>query len=744
MDNKIIDWEKLLDFNDEEASKNIEIYPLETIYEDKQFEIYKNDYNKLVSVESLLKSKSYYQTKYAIIAKHIISMDDYNVILQKINNETFEESILSKSIHLIDTQNISENENKEKNNESEIKKDLNELKLDESEIKKDLNELKLGYTKKQLEIFENEKMTGHEFEEFARRTLYLMILMIKRDNYMINNPKRASLNALNQFSKSKDKFTKDTCEIDVIINNFNKNDFEELISKFPNNFYFTEQLHLNEIDTKFNVIGEIARNLLFQSNKKKFQIKNYIDIYLNFKSIREQMIISNISNNDNNNNWDKNKITIKKKVKNENEKEKNKQIILKSFDLKDISNENIFILITNGPYLLFRIIFKILDELLKTDNHYNINDDIEKEINTQNDILSQLTESKRNIKEKVSHLYQIFKDLRKNKVNHCVLYIGTNSENIKDDEFFQNREIIKNKEKIEEFSENINEFKEIIKIKKGIRNMLKIKNEFEECYSSFAKNIYDKLIKDKTILEIIKLENTYKLTLNIYLTEDKKINSKSEYFKINKRVENINYEFLKKLITKNDKMELHLIIVPQNLIGKFSYYNNDNIIISTIEDLEFQNLYIRFIPMNGVYNRFFKKEFLEVYQKKFENLNSALSSISDISDISNLLNIYNNELKPEFIIEEESFKNSFQITNIGTAIDNNLILKIIDDIKKTTGNTIENSNLETTIKKNITKLEDKIKMNLFNSYFLNVILSMACKKSINDKFENINNENIIN
>jgi len=135
MDNKIIDWEELLDFNDEEETpKNIEIYPLETMYQDKQFEIYKNDYNKLVSIESILKNKSYYQSKYAIIARHIINMDDYNVILQRIINETFEESISSKSIHLVNIQNISETKNKQKNSESEIKKDLNEFKL--------------GYTKK--------------------------------------------------------------------------------------------------------------------------------------------------------------------------------------------------------------------------------------------------------------------------------------------------------------------------------------------------------------------------------------------------------------------------------------------------------------------------------------------------------------------------------------------------------------------------------------------------------------------
>ena len=39
-------------------------------------------------------------------------------------------------------------------------------------------------------------MTENEFEEYARRTLYLMFLMIKKDYYKILNPKKANLKGL--------------------------------------------------------------------------------------------------------------------------------------------------------------------------------------------------------------------------------------------------------------------------------------------------------------------------------------------------------------------------------------------------------------------------------------------------------------------------------------------------------------------------------------------------------------------
>jgi hypothetical protein len=299
MEDKSIDWEELLNFNDDKSdNQNIDLIDLEINKNEKQLPIYQNDYQKLVSIESILKSKSYYQTKYLIITKHLINMDDYYLSLEKKMDETFGNSNKSNSM------NSSQNSNKSKNI---------------SKTKEDLNILKLGYTKKLLEIYENEKMTGKEFEEYAKRTLYLMFLMIKKDNYIIYNPKSVNLKGLDQylmsFDKNIKKFNIERCEIDIIINDFQKADFNELINNYPKNFYFTEELHLDKIGNKFNIIGEIARNLIYQSDKKKSQINNYLDIFNKFKIIREKM---NKKNKEDNNIFDNNDNSEKNDTDNEN------------------------------------------------------------------------------------------------------------------------------------------------------------------------------------------------------------------------------------------------------------------------------------------------------------------------------------------------------------------------------------------------------------------------------------------
>ena len=261
MKDKSIDWEELLNFNDDKSdNQNIDLIDLEINKNDKQLSIYQNDYQKLVSIETILKNKSYYQTKYLIITKHLINMDDYYLSLEKKMDETFGNSNRANSM------NSSQNSNKSK-------------KI--SKTKEDLNILKLGYTKKLLEIYENEKMTGKEFEEYARRTLYLMFLMIRKSDYVIYNPKKIILSKLssyiNKYSEKKESctFVKNESEIDVIINDFEKDDFYKLLENYPNNFYFIEQLHLKELkDIKFNIVGDIARNLINQSDKKKFQSSN--------------------------------------------------------------------------------------------------------------------------------------------------------------------------------------------------------------------------------------------------------------------------------------------------------------------------------------------------------------------------------------------------------------------------------------------------------------------------------------
>ncbi len=747
MKDKSIEWEELLNFNDDKSdNQNIDLIDLEINKNDKQLSIYQNDYQKFVSIESNLKSKSYYQTKYLIITKHLINMDDYYLSLEKKMDETFGNSNKSNSM------NSSQNSNKSKNI---------------SKTKEDLNILKLGYTKKLLEIYENEKMTGKEFEEYAKRTLYLMFLMIKKDNYIIYNPKSVNLKGLDQYLMSCEKeikmFNLERSEIDIIINDFQKADFNNLINNYPNNFYFTEELHLDKIGNKFNIIGEIARNLIYQSDKKKSQINNYLDIFKKFKIIRENInkkskednnIFGNNDNSEKNDTDNKNVhdysesqndeiITFEKKEGYEKiDKNQNLQKILNSFNIKDISKENIFLIITNGPYLLFKIIFEILEKVFKDENQ-NIND-VYNKIEEHNDILTKLCESKRNIKEKVKNLYSLFKDLREENINYCVLYIGTNSENLKDTDFFRMNSTITSSENKEELKENINEFTDIIRLKNGIINMLSIKNEIDDKFDLFTNNVYQKL-KNAQLLFKMNLKNSYKIKLNIYLMEDKIFETNSDYFIINIQViSKINKKFIKDLAENGDKMAIHLFLLSQEYFYKYFFFTNDNILILPKENIDLNKvLILRFKLVGGAY-KYLENDFLQKYKSKIKKINSYLSSISKFTNTSDLLSNINKELKPEFEIEEESFNKALKTIEVNTEINEDLISKIIKNIQKTCNNGLKSeNNLANKIRQNVTQLEENIKMNLFSRYFINYILFEECKQSIIKKFKNINDKNLI-
>ena len=162
-------------------------------------------------------------------------------------------------------------------------------------------------------------MTEKEFEEYAKRTLYLMFLMTKKDNYIIYNPKSVNLKGLDQYLMSWEKeikmFNLESYEINIVINDFQKADFNNLINNNPNYFYFIEELYLNQIGNKLNIIGKIARNLIYQSDNKKSQINNYLDIFNKFKIIREKM---NKKNKEDNNIFDNNDNSEKNDTDNEN------------------------------------------------------------------------------------------------------------------------------------------------------------------------------------------------------------------------------------------------------------------------------------------------------------------------------------------------------------------------------------------------------------------------------------------
>ena len=104
-----------------------------------------------------------------------------------------------------------------------------------------------------------------------------------------------------------------------------------------------------------------------------------------------------------------------------------------------------------------------------------------------------------------------------------------------------------------------------MKIKTGIRNILNIKKEFDAKYELFGENVLKELnyYDDNKIFDKIKINNLYKLILNIYLPEERNINLiMSDNFEINqKQYKNVNKEFIYEL-KKNYPNEINIILVP--------------------------------------------------------------------------------------------------------------------------------------------------------------------------------------
>ena len=67
-----------------------------------------------------------------------------------------------------------------------------------------------------------------------------MFLMTKKDNYIIYNPKSVNLKGLDQYLMSWEKeikmFNLESYEINIVINDFQKADFNNLINNYPNYF----------------------------------------------------------------------------------------------------------------------------------------------------------------------------------------------------------------------------------------------------------------------------------------------------------------------------------------------------------------------------------------------------------------------------------------------------------------------------------------------------------------------------
>ena len=277
-----------------------------------------------------------------------------------------------------------------------------------------------------------------------------------------------------------------------------------MINQYPKHFFFSEKLQLNDIknNNKVNIVSEISKDLINSAPKKYKQEEKYINILKAFTKIRTNNILA---------------------VTNEEYKK-----IIDSF-LIDPDHENIFIFITNGSYFLLKFAVEKIEEIfnntkLSQKSSQDIRNFIDKEINGEkkkgeSSIYYNCINNINNLTDKLFTFYQIFYDLRKNNIKHCLFYIGEESGTEYEDGILK---ICKEKE-----SEIIkNDISTTFKIKKLISDLSKINLNFENIIKDFEKKVKEIIImNEKKINDLFQpynLQENDLIKIKIYITENEK------------------------------------------------------------------------------------------------------------------------------------------------------------------------------------------------------------------------------
>lgn len=133
-------------------------------------------------------------------------------------------------------------------------------------------------------------------------------------------------------------------EFDLLIKDIHKDNLLKILECFKYNIIASSEIENLNNDTSYEIIGEIAQNILNQAIDKKTQISKYIDIILIDKILRKIL-----NNNDEFFNYYK--------------------------DLNLSLNDKIFMIFTNGSYVKLLKSYKEIQQLnQKIDNYHNSRD----------------------------------------------------------------------------------------------------------------------------------------------------------------------------------------------------------------------------------------------------------------------------------------------------------------------------------------------------------------------------------
>lgn len=639
-----------------------------------------DDYWKLSYLEDIKENDVYLLNKWKLVFFHCIELDDYFL---KLDNKTLpnnknkgDKKGQNKKNNSLDyyyknnlsfdkitpkknkSENINKNDSNSKDNNlgqlsnsrsidrnnssnTEIENEI----LNEESIT-NLSEFKLKEAKQSLQIYENEKIGGNEYEDKCRRILNLMLIFIKKDNYKLLNPKKISIQyfikLLNIEELEKIELTKsDAFEIDVVINNFKVSDLKKLIENYSSHFFLKEKMKLDDIiEENINFFGEISKNFILQISNKYEQIKTY---FASFK-ILEMLNKENCA------------ISLEQK--------KN---IFSSFGLEQNKNKNIFFIITDGSYLILKFTFDVISQIDKKKTEKKIDTIIDECINENKEIIKYLMQYKfDNLKNLIYRTYLALNYMDSNNFRYCIFFIGE-----KDNNRFENfykEKLKKDESKLETQFSN--------KIKKLINNLIVIKKQIAKEIKAFKKKTKDYFynldlagfISNQN--QDLKLSDNFKININFFLTDKNIIICSDQDFIIKSELltsTNFEKKFIECSRNKNIA-KLSVFIDNTNVLKKYQGKKYNDYLLITKET-----------QINKIFNnikRYIQSRIPAFHQTLEEKINEKKNEINQI-----IYDIKEN-LTSELLIEKLKNNNDFCFD----------LEKLVNDIKSIFPVEFENEN----------------------------------------------------
>ena len=649
MNSKEDTWNKL--FKDLDSDEMLEIASKE---EEKPIELkelfldYFQDYCKISYLEDIKENEVYLINKWKCIYFHCVELDDYFYFLEDKNNTSLSlknkksndgkksnslssinntqlssdksSSIKSENnLSIVDNivpHNLSEisssfsSQSKEENDTNTIN-NINEINIIKKFDDKNVYEFKLVEAKKSLQIYENEKITGVEYELKCRRIFNLMLLFVQRDNYKIYNPHKIPLQNIINYLKIKEfdnmKLTEsDSFEIDLVINNFKISDFNKLLKSYSSHFFFIDNLGLKSLkeNENINLIGEISRNFLIQIDNKSAQHRTYLATFKIFEALS---------------------------INNTNISEEEKNSIFSYFHLTNNNNKNCFIIITDGSYFILRFTIDIISKVKKQKlEDKKILPYIKDEINKNKEILKYLMSNKfRNLDNLIFKTFKAIKYLEDNHIRFCLLFIGDKGSN-RLENFYKEKEG-RNMEIVLE-----TKFKSKMKylINKLIESKDRISYEIREFGTKIKSFLYNKKIIIRSKNKIKSLPDYFKINVKFYYADEKiSILKKNKFIIISKL---LNEETFLRTFNKYLKIQnsdsLLVFIDNKNILSNNNQINNKYIIV--VKETEFSQIYENIetiIRKNSDYFNDMVKQKVDVKKKELKKNKNVYSVKSKLT-----------------------------------------------------------------------------------------------------------------